>query len=67
MDEKKLFNEINIIKRLLSVIAIKDQNFKGQVKLLSEAGLSPTEIADITGKNSNLVNVTKHSIKKRNG
>jgi len=63
VDEKRLFEEINIVKRLLAAIAIKDQNFKEQVKLLSEAGLSPSEIADITGKNSNLVNVTKHSLK----
>jgi len=67
MDEKKLFEEINIVKRLLAAIAIKGQNFKEQVKLLSDAGLSPSEIADITGRNANLVNVTKHSLKKDNG
>lgn len=65
MDEKKWFEEISIIKRLLAAIAIKDQNFKEQVKLLSDTGLSPSEIADITGKSSNLVNVTKHGLKKK--
>ena len=67
MDENKWLKEINIVKRLLAAIAIKDQNFKEQVKLLSDAGLTPSEIAEITGKNSNLVNVTKHSLKKRSG
>jgi len=65
MDEKKWFEEINIIKRLLAAIAIKDKNFKEQVKLLSDAGLSPSEISDITGKSSNFVNVTKHGLKKK--
>lgn len=67
MDEKKLFDELNVIKRLLAATAIKDKNFREQVKLLSDAGLSPTEISDITGKNTNLVNVTKHSLKKNDG
>lgn len=67
MDEKKLFEELNVIKRLLAATAIKDKNFREQVKLLSDAGLQPSEIADITGKSSNLVNVTKHSLKKKNG
>lgn len=64
MDEKKLFDELNVIKRLLAATAVKDKNFREQVKLLSDAGLSPSEIADITGKNTNLVNVTKHGLKK---
>jgi hypothetical protein len=66
MDEKKIFEELNVIKRLLAAIAVKGQNFREQVKLLSDAGLSPSEIADITGKNTNLVNVTKHGLKKKN-
>lgn len=65
MNEKKLFEEMSIIKRLLAAIAIKDQNFKQQVKLLSETGLSPSEIAEITGRNANLVRVTKSSLKNK--
>ena len=64
MDEKKLFEELNVIKRLLAATAIKDKNFREQVKLLSDAGLSPSEISDVTEKNTNLVNVTKHGLKK---
>lgn len=65
MDANQLLYELDVIKRLLAAIAIKDQNFKQQVKLLSDAGLTPTEIADVTGKSTNLVNVTKHSLKKK--
>ena len=64
MDEKRLFEEMNTIKRLLGAIAIKDKSFRDQVKLLTDAGLQPSEIADITGKSSNFVNVTKHGLKK---
>jgi len=67
MDENKLFNELNIIKRLLAATAIKDKKFREQVRLLSDAGLSPKEIADLTGKSVNLVNVTKHNLRKKNG
>ena len=66
MDEKKLFEELNVIKRLLAATAIKDKNFREQVKLLSDAGLTPSEISEITGKSANLVNVTKHGLKKKN-
>ena len=67
MDEKKLFEEMNVIKRLLAAVAIKDKNFREQVKLLSDAGLQPSEISDITGKSANLVSVTKSELKKKNG
>ena len=67
MDGKKLFEEMNVIKRLLAAVAIKDKNFREQVKLLSDAGLQPSEISDITGKSANLVSVTKSELKKKNG
>ena len=63
-DEKKLFEKIDRMNKLLGIIATKEKSFKEQVKLLSEAGLTSKEIADITGKTSNFVNVTKHKIKK---
>lgn len=67
MDEKRLFNELNVIKRLLAASAIKEKSFREQIKLLTDAGLTPSEIAEITGKSTNLVNVTKHGLKKKNG
>ena len=53
--------------RLLAVVATKDKSFKEQVQLLSDAGLQPSEIADITGKTANLVRVTKTGLNKKNG
>jgi len=67
MDEKKLFRKLDLMTRLLAVVATKDKSFKEQVKLLSDAGLQPSEISDITGKTANLVRVTKTSLKKKNG
>lgn len=67
MDEKKLFEEVGVMKKLLAAIAIKGQNFREQVKLLSDAGLQPSEIAEITGKNANLVSVTKSGLKNKSG
>jgi len=67
MDEKELFRRLDLMTRLLAVVATKDKAFKEQVQLLSDAGLQPSEIADITGKTSNLVRVTKAGLKKKNG
>ncbi len=65
MDENKLFEKLDKMTKLFGAMAIQGKSFKDQVKLLSEAGLSPSEIAEVTGKNANLVNVTKHSLKKK--
>lgn len=65
MDEKKLFEKLEIITKLLGAIAIKDKSLKEQVKLLSEVGLQPSEIAEITGKSANLIRVTKTKLKKQ--
>jgi hypothetical protein len=51
--------------KLLAAIAARDKNLKEQVKLLSDAGLQPAEIASITGKNANLIRVTKASLKPK--
>ena len=67
MEEKKLFEKLDRITRLLAAIAVRDKNLKQQVQLLSEAGLQPSEIAEIIGKSSNLIRVTKSSLKKKNG
>lgn len=63
MDEKKLFDKLERITKLLAMMAIPGKSFREQVKLLSEQGLQPAEIAEITGKTSNLVSVTKSSLK----
>ena len=67
MDEKELFRKLDLMTKLLAVVATKDRAFKEQVKLLSDAGLQPSEIAEITGKTANLIRVTKSGLKKKNG
>lgn len=67
VDEKKLFERLDRITKLIGIMATQEKNFREKVKLLSDVGFSPSEIAEITGKNVNLVNVTKHGLKKKNG
>jgi len=43
----------------------KNMKFKNQVKILSDAGLQPKEIAKILGKEANNVRVALHELKKR--
>ena len=65
MDEQKLFQKLDRMTKLLAAIAVQGKNLKEQVKLLSDAGLQPSEIAEITGKNANLIRVTKSSLKPK--
>lgn len=65
MDEKKLFEKLDVIIKLLAANVIEGKNLKEQVKLLSEVGLQPAEIAEITGKTANLIRVTKTGLKKK--
>ncbi len=67
MDEKKLFEKLDKISKILAIGAMKDKEFREQIKILSEIGFSASEIAEITGKNVNTVNVTKTLMKKKNG
>ncbi len=67
MDEKKLFEKLDKISKILAIGAMKDKEFREQIKILSEIGFSASEIAEITGKNVNTINVTKTLMKKKNG
>ncbi len=67
MDEKKLFDSLDKITKLLAMFIVKEKSLKDQVKILSDLGLKPSEIAVITGKTANLIRVTKTSLKNKNG
>lgn len=67
MDEKRLFEKLDKIAKILAIGAMKDKEFREQIKILSEIGFSTLEIAEVTGKNVNTVNVTKTLMKKKNG
>lgn len=65
MDEKKLFEKIERITKLLAATAVQGKSFREQVKLLSDVGLTPSEISEITGKDVNTISVTKTLMKKK--
>ena len=67
MEEKKLFDKLDKITRLLAAIAVQGRNLREQVKILSDLGLQPAEIANITAKNANLIRVTKAGLKSKDG
>lgn len=64
---EKLREQNDMIIKLLAAIAIEGKNLNEQVRLLSDVGLTPSEIANILGKKSNLIRVTKSGLKKKNG
>ncbi len=65
----KTFNE-QILERLDKIIRLQaigcseKLTLKNQIKVLMEVEFTPTQIANILGKNVNLINVMKHNIKK---
>lgn len=64
MDDKKLFEKLDRMIKLLGAIAMREKkSLKEQVNFLTSFGLSPNEIAEITGKSANLIRVTKFSLK----
>ena len=67
MDEKRLFEKLDIITKLLAINTLKDKSLKEQVNMLSDLGLQPTEISSILGKSANLIRVTKAGLKKKKG
>jgi len=65
MDEKKLLEKLDKITKLLAANIIQGKSLREQVKLLSDVGLQPSEIAEITGKSANLIRVTKAGLEKK--
>ena len=56
--------KLNTVIKLLAIQAIGNKEYRQQVKLLDSMGLPPKEIAALTGKTANNVNVTLHLIRK---
>jgi len=61
---EEIIKKLNLLIKLLATDIIQDKDYREQVMLLHNIGLQPKEIAEITGKSTNNVNVTLHLIKK---
>jgi len=61
----EILNKLNIISKLLASQVIRDKEYRDQVYLLDSVGLKPKDIAALTGKTANNVNVTLHLIRKK--
>jgi CRP-like cAMP-binding protein len=64
MNDNNVLSELQQIKKLLLVLCTKDQSQKEQIKILSNVGFQPKEIAELIGSTANTVNVTLNRLKK---
>lgn len=63
--EEQIVKKLDILVKLTALNSVKDRSFQEQVKILSEIGLQPKEIANILNKTGNLVRVTLHRIESK--
>jgi len=61
---KDLSRKLDLLVKLTAVNLVKDKKSEEQIKLLSDQGFRPKEIAWLLGKTTNFVNVTLHKLKK---
>lgn len=64
---KEMDRKMSLLINLLAASITHDKKYREQVQLLNRLGLQSKEIAEITGKSANNVNVTLHLIKKQRG
>jgi DNA-directed RNA polymerase specialized sigma24 family protein len=57
-------NELSKLVKLLAILVTDNKPQKDQIRLLSLAGLQPTEIAQLLGTSRNSVNVTLSQLRK---
>jgi len=60
----RIIERLNLLVKLSALNLLKDKEFKEQVRVLSDIGLQPKEIAEILGKTPNNVRVTLSMIRK---
>lgn len=60
----RIIERLNLLVKLSALNFLKDKEFKEQVRVLSDIGLQPKEIAEILGKTPNNVRVTLSMIRK---
>ena len=56
--------ELVAIKRLLAILATKNESRREQIIILNDAGFKPAEIASLVDTTANTVSVTLYQAKK---
>jgi DNA-directed RNA polymerase specialized sigma24 family protein len=59
-----LVHKLDLILRILAVLATRDMKQREQIALLSKAGLQPKDIATLLGTSSNTVRVELVALRK---
>ncbi len=63
--EIRITDKLDSLLRLVAVAVIQGKNQTEQIRLLSQAGLQPKEIAELVGTSSNNVRVRLVELRKR--
>jgi len=64
---KELSGKLETVIRLLAIEVTRGRDLRDQIKLLSQAGLKPMEIAEVLGKTPNAVRVALFGIRRKRG
>ena len=64
---KQIDSKLSTLVRLISLDIVKGRTFVEQIELLSNAGLTPAEIATVLGKTPNNIRVQLHYVRKKKG
>lgn len=62
----RIIERLGMLIKLTALNVLKDEGFKEQVRILSNVGLRPKEIAEILGKTPNNVRVMLSYVRKQN-
>lgn len=65
MNESEIVKKLNILIKLTAISALRDKNLKEQVKILSNIGLKPREMAELLGKSPNHIRVALFELRKK--
>jgi hypothetical protein len=65
-DLEGLDKKIDLLIRLIAIGLVNGKNQQEQIRLLSIAGMKPTEIAELIGTTGNTVNVALSALRKNN-
>jgi DNA-binding NarL/FixJ family response regulator len=63
--ENELLSEVKRMSKLLALNLIKDTSWEEKLILLSKAGYTPKEMADIIGTTNHTISTELHKIKKK--